>query len=119
MTILIEELKRNLPEDALHFVDFPEVIFFDEFSDHVEALEGAQVTEFEMDGTIEMWLEFRFRDNMFFVNNRFGDYWFFVEDPKCPEEILLEIAGHFRKLLEKEETGTEDTGITEVWEHPQ
>lgn len=118
MTILLEELKAKLPNEARHFVDFPEVIFFDEVSDHVENLEGAKITEFEMDGTVEMWLEFRFREHQFFVNNRFGDYWFFVEDPQCPEEILLEIANHFRKLLEKDDLNTEDTGSTEVWEHP-
>ncbi|NNE98238.1 MAG: hypothetical protein HKN25_04375 [Pyrinomonadaceae bacterium] len=104
MTILIKELKAKLPDDARHFVDFPEVIFFDEFSNHMETLDGVEITEFEMDGTIEMWLEFGFRKHRFFVNNRFGDYWFFVEDPKCPEEILLEIAEHFRKLLEKDES---------------
>ena len=119
MTILIEELRAKLPEDALHFVDFPEVIFFDEFSDQLETLEGSEITEFEMDGTFEMWLEFTFRENKFYVNNRLGDYWFFVRDPKCPEEILLEIAGHFRKLLEKEDIATEDTEIIEEWEHPQ
>jgi len=119
MTILIEELKAKLPEDALHFVDFPEVIFFDEFGDHVEALEGAEINEFEMDGTFEIWLEFTFRENHFYVNNRLGDYWFFVRDPKCPEEILLEIAEHFRKLLEKPDSDIEDMEITEGWEHPQ
>ncbi len=98
----MDELKNNLPEDALHFADFPEVIFFDEFYDHVEILEGAVITEFETDGTIEMWLEFEFRDNKFFINNRFGDYWFYVADLECPEEILLEIANHFRGILEKD-----------------
>ncbi len=99
----IEKLKAELPRDAFHFVDFPEVIFFDEFSDHVEKLTGAELIEFEADGTIELWLEFRYSGNKFFVNNRFGDYWFFVEDPECPEEILLEVANHFRRLLEKED----------------
>jgi hypothetical protein len=48
-----------------------------------------------------MWLEFRFRDHKFFIGNKFGDYWFLVEDAECPDEILLKIAGHFRKLLER------------------
>lgn len=109
----IEDLKANLPEDAFHFVDFPEVIFFDEFGDHVEKLPGAEVKEFEVDGTIEIWLEFTFRDQHFYVNNRFGDYWFYVADPKCPEPVLLEVADHFRKLLEKREEATENT---ENWE---
>ncbi|MCB1023261.1 MAG: hypothetical protein KDB79_02655 [Acidobacteria bacterium] len=116
MTILIDELREKLPENTRHFVDFPEVIFFDQFHDHVENLDGTEITEFEMDGVFEMWLEFTFRGNKFYVNNRLGDYWFFVEDPKCPEPILLEIADHFRKLLEKDESATEITENTEGWE---
>jgi hypothetical protein len=61
-----------------------------------------------------MWLEFTFRENRFFVNNKFGDYQFYVEDAKCPDEILLEIADHFRQLLEKEDDlVTEDTEYLE------
>ena len=115
---MIDELKAKLPENARHFVDFPEVIFFDEFHDHLEKLVGAEVTEFLMDGTLEIWLEFTFLDNKFFVNNRFGDYWFFAEDPECPEDILLGIANHFRTLLEKDESATEDADSADGWEHP-
>ena len=114
----MDDLKSNLPDDALHFVDFPEVIFFDEFYDHVEILDGAVIEEFEVDGTIEMWLEFTFRGHRFFVNNRFGDYWFYAKDPKCPEDILLEIAGHFRKILEKDQLAAEGTKNVGEWEHP-
>ena len=105
---LLDELKDNLSDNARHFVDFPEVIFFDDFHDHVEALHGTEIKKFEMDGILEMWLEFTFRENTFFVNNRMGDYWFFVNDPKCPDEILIEIADHFRKLLEKDETNIQE-----------
>ena len=114
MTILIDELKKDLPADARHFVDFPEVIFFDEVRDHVKDLAGTKITEFEMDGVFEMWLEFIFRENKFFINNRFGDYWFYVEDPRCSEEILLEIAGHFRKLLETQESDIPELGLGEM-----
>lgn len=103
MSSLINSLKHKRPSDARHFVDFPEVIFFDEFKDHLELLEDLEITEFEIDGVVEMWLEFLFRGQHFYVNNQFGDYQFFVKEPKCPEEILLEIADHFRRLLEKED----------------
>ncbi len=109
--ILIDELKDGLPDTARHFVDFPEVIFFDEVRNHIETLPKAEITEFEMDGVFEMWLEFTFQKNKFFINNRLGDYWFFVEDPKCDEEILLEIIDHFRKLLEKDESAVEEHEI--------
>ncbi len=83
------------------FVDMPEVVFFDEFADHVEELEDAEITEFQTNGIVEMWLDFEFSGHKFSVTNHLGDYWFFVENPKCPDEILLEVITHFRKLLEK------------------
>ena len=63
---------------------------------------GCEITEFEADGVIGVWIEFEFRGNKFFVDNQMGDVRFFVEDPKCEEEILIEIADHLRKLLERE-----------------
>lgn len=92
------EIKMN--DGARHFVDMPEVIFFDDFYDHTEELDGAEITEFLVDGVVEMWLDFEFRGHKFSVTNQLGDYWFFVEDPDCPDEILLEIIAHYRKLLE-------------------
>ena len=79
----------------------PEVVFFDEVADHVEELEGAEISEFLTDGVIEMWLDFSYRGQEFSITNQFGDYWFFVSDPHCPDEILLEVIDHFRVLLER------------------
>lgn len=92
---------RKMRDGSRHFVDMPEVVFFDEFADHAEELEDAEITEFITDGTIEMWLEFEYREHNFFVNNQLGDYIFFVEDADCDEEILFEVIDHFRQLLEK------------------
>ena len=94
----LREIKMN--DGSRHFVDMPEVVFFDEFADHVEELEGAEITEFFTDGIVEMWLDFEYRGHKFSVNNQFGDYMFFVEEASCDEEILLEIIDHFRKLLQ-------------------
>lgn len=110
--MLFEDLKEKL-NDTRHFVDFPEVIFFDEFADYVEELPGAEIIRFELDGTIEMWLEFTYSENRFFVKNKFGDYQFFVEDKKCPDYILMEIADHFRKLLEKDDSAIENAEFIE------
>ena len=93
------EIKMN--DGSRHFVDMPEVVFFDEFYDHTEKFEGAEITEFLTDGVVEMWLDFKFRGHKFTVNNQFGDYWFFVENPECPEEILLEVIAHYSKLMER------------------
>lgn len=92
----------RMNDGSRHFADLPEAVFFDEFADHVEKLEGAEITEFITDGVLEMWLDFDYCGYKFSVNNQFGDYWFFVTEPNCPDEILLEITDHFRKLLENE-----------------
>ena len=94
-------LENKIKSGARHFVDMPEVVFFDELADHVEELDGAEITEFITDGVVEIWLEFEYRGHKFFVNNQLGDYQFYVEDAECPEEILLEVAAHFRQLLER------------------
>lgn len=113
--MFIDELKEtHLTENVRHFVDFPEVIFFDDFYDHIVDLYGTEIMRFEIDGTIEMWLEFIYREHKFFVNNKFGDYQFYVEDAKCPDEILLEIADHFRKLLEKDDSEVQELGESEM-----
>ena len=94
--------KTESHENWRHFVDMPEVIFFDHFYDYLEELEGTDITSFVADGTIEMQLDFNFRGHRFFVDNQLGDYRFFVKDANCPEEILFEIIEHFRVLLEEE-----------------
>ena len=99
--MLNDLLEKKLKSGARHFVDMPEVVFFDDLYEHTENLAGAEITEFETDGTLEMWLEFEFRGQKFSVGNRFGDYWFIVDDPQCPEEILLLVVAHFRRLLER------------------
>jgi hypothetical protein len=94
-------LDMRMNDGSRHFADLPETVFFDEFADHVEKLEDAEIKEFITDGVVEMWLDFEYCGHLFSVNNQFGDYWFFVRDPNCPDEILLEVCNHFRQLLEK------------------
>ena len=94
-------LSKKVNDGARHFVDLPEVIFFDDFADHVEELEDAEIVEFITNGVIEMWLDFEFRGQRFSVINELGDYQFYVADPNCPEEILFEVIDHFRELLER------------------
>lgn len=35
----------------------------------------------------------------FSINDQFGDYWFFVDNPNCPDEILERVLAHFQVLL--------------------
>ena len=98
--MLSDLLENKMNDGSRHFVDLPEVVFFDELYDHTEELDGARITEFITDGVVGMWLDFEFHEHEFSVTNQFGDYWFFVKDPECPDEILFEIIEHFRQLLD-------------------
>ena len=99
--MLSDLFENKLNDGSRHFVDMPEIVFFDEVADHVEELDGAEITEFITNGVVEIWLEFEYRGHIFTVTNQFGDYWFFVQNPNCPDEILLEVVDHYRKLLER------------------
>jgi hypothetical protein len=68
--------------------------------DHVARLEDAEVTSFLTDGVTEAWIDFCYAGYAFNINDSPGDYWFFVNDPACPETILQIVADHFESLLE-------------------
>ena len=61
----------KINDGARHFVDLPEVVFFDEFYDYTEVLECVDITEFLTNGVIEMWINFNFRRHKFSVSNQF------------------------------------------------
>lgn len=67
--------------------------------DHVARLSGAKLTGFLCDGATEAWIDFAYKNHSFTINDQFGEYWFFVDDPLCPEEILREIAVYWEQLL--------------------
>lgn len=98
---MFDELReKKKAAGARHFVDLPlEFAFFDEFYEHTEKLEGVEITEFMVDGIVDMWLEFDFQDHKFSVTNQFTDYCFYVDDGGCPEQTLMDVIGHFRLLV--------------------
>jgi hypothetical protein len=72
-------------------------VLWDTLRTHAEKLPGVRVTGFVGNG-VEVWIEFAYRGYAFTVNNAVeGEYWFFVEDPGCPDEVLVEVLGHFRR----------------------
>lgn len=61
-------------------------------------LKGAWPT-FVLPSLDQWWIDFRFRGHRFTINDQFGDYWFFAQDPNCPEVILQEVADYFSQRL--------------------
>jgi len=81
------------------FAELPQAKDWYELRDHLKTLNGAVITNFTTDGVTEAWIDFTYESQKFTVNDQFGDYWFFVNDPNCSDEILTEIVGHCEMLL--------------------
>ena len=91
----------RMNDGSHNFADLPESVFFDKLCEHAEAFKNAQVTEFITDWVTEVWLDFEYHGHKFSINNQHGEYWFFVDDPNCPDEILMEVIEYFEKSFEQ------------------
>lgn len=47
------------------------------------------------DDVTETWIDFDYRGHRFSINDQLGSWWFFVEDPACPDPILDAVVTHF------------------------
>jgi len=81
------------------FTELSETVTWDKFRQHITRLSGANVTDYLTDHVTEMWLDFTFRGHNFTVNNQSGDFWFFVVDPSCPDDILSAVVEHCEPVL--------------------
>ena len=85
------------------FAELPQTRLWRDLHDHLLALRGAVVTGILTDDVTEAWIDFTYRGHTFTINNQFGDYWFFVNDVTCPDEILAEVVRHCESLLLRED----------------
>lgn len=92
-------LDMTMHDGSRHFVSLPETSFFRKLKRHIAKLEGAVITNYLSDGILEVWIDFTYRGYAFTVNNQFGGYWLFVQDPSCPDGSLVEVAEHCATLL--------------------
>jgi hypothetical protein len=98
--VMAEKLLSIIMYDgSRHFGDLPQTVLWYELRDHIDGLDGAEITDFITDNVIEAWIDFSYRGYRFSVNDQFGDYWFFVDNPKCPDEILEVVLAHCELLL--------------------
>jgi hypothetical protein len=66
---------------------------------HLKALPGLELTGFLTDRITEGWLDFTYGGHRFTVNDQFGEYWFFVDDPTAREELLRGLVRYCERLL--------------------
>jgi hypothetical protein len=94
----------RMHDASRHFAGLPETYSvecpqWESLRDHVAKLEGAVLTGYATDQVTEAWIDFTYREHAFSMNNQCGEWWFFVTDPACPEEILDEVLRHYERLL--------------------
>ncbi|HWB73467.1 MAG TPA: hypothetical protein VG755_00900 [Nannocystaceae bacterium] len=96
----IFDMRMN--DGSRHFGDVPEhydatVPEWEVLREHVRTLAGAELTGYVTDHVTEAWIDFTWRGHSFSLNNQHGQWWFFVADPTCPDELLEGVLDHFEK----------------------
>ena len=91
-------------DGSRHFGDLPENYSVEDpewhrLREHVRLLPGARITGFLTDDVTEAWIDFTYQGHRFSINNQLDDWWFFVDDPRCPDAILDRVLAHFATLL--------------------
>jgi hypothetical protein len=96
----MEFLDHRMHDGSRLFAEIPEDLeLWDQLRDHLATLEGVSVTKYLTDDVTEVWIDFDFKSHKFTVNNQFGEFWFFVADPSCGDEILEAVVVHARKFI--------------------
>ena len=88
-----------MEDGSRHFGALPQTALWHAIREHVPRLPGAQLTAFVCDWVTEAWIDFAFEGQEFSINDQFGEYWFFVADPACPETVLRTVLDHFAQIL--------------------
>lgn len=107
----IFDMRMN--DGSRHFGDLPEryhvdVPEWEVLRDQVGALAGATLTGFATDHVTEAWIDFTWRGRSFSINNQHGQWWFFVDDVACPDELLYAVLDHFEDRLDPIRTAAPD-----------
>lgn len=91
-------LNIRAADGSRQFFAQPQTASWYEVRDFVRELPGAKLTGFLTDDVTEAWIDFTFAGHSFTINDQFGEYWFFVADPSCPDAVLDSVAQHFARL---------------------
>src|SRR5690348_14396264 len=88
-----------MADGSRFFWSLPQTRDWYNLRDHIAMLEGAVLTDFLTAYVTEAWIDFDYMGHHFSVNDTDGDYWFFVDDPHCPDAILYAVLAHCETLL--------------------
>ena len=91
----------RMKDGSRHFGSLPQTVLWDEIRNHTNRLSGAEAVNFLCDDVTEAWVDFSFQGYRFTINDQLGEYWFFVQDSRCPDTILQKVLKHFEGLLDE------------------
>lgn len=89
----------TMADGSRQFAALPQTTLWYELRDHLITLDGLALTGFLCDDVTEAWIDFTYRGHSFSVNDQNGEYWFFVDEPSCPDNLLVAIVDHCEKVL--------------------
>ena len=92
-------LTHTTNDGSRWFASMPESCSWSELRDHIAKLSGVSIIGFLTDHVTEVWIDFSYRGHTFSINNQFGEFWFFVREPDCQDDILTEIVEHCHSVL--------------------
>jgi hypothetical protein len=96
---MVHLIDHRMQDGSRYFVALPQNASCYEVRDYVATIPGSQLTGFLCDDVTEAWIDFRYQRHRFTINDQLGEYWFFVEDPDCPDDILEDVVGRFTNFL--------------------
>ena len=99
---MIKLLDIKMNDGSRHFLDLPKSVTWDDLNHYLKKLKKSKIVKFLPDHIFGSWLDFSFNGYTFSVNEQSGRYWFFVDDPSCPEEMLQHVADHLSVLFAQE-----------------
>ena len=95
----------RMNDGSRHFADLPETYDvqrpqWHRLRESVQQLAGAVVVSFVTDDVTEAWLVLELEGQQFSLNNQHGQWWLFVQEPSCPDQLLLRVLDHFERVLD-------------------
>jgi hypothetical protein len=87
-----------MPDGSRHFASLPQLVVWQQMAAHVSNLTGVSAVQAVTDGVTEGWIDFRYENQSFTINDQHGEYWLFVSDPSCPDDVLTAVAEHCSAL---------------------
>ncbi len=97
---LMKLIDVRTADGSRHFLRMPKAFSAQAIAEYLTGLEGARLLCFMAGGITEAHVNFTYQGYRFQVRNGGQEYLFFVDDPSCPDVLLLGVAYHFHQLLE-------------------